>query len=134
MIIAGTQVEDAVNEGSYTSKKVAANTTNEEAINVVDSQASSIANPRPRRKFNELHIPMSQLFERLKIEGYLNLLVPCPHPSPLPKGYKPHKFCNYHQELGHQTNKCINLRHAIQNLIDENFITRPSFAGRSDFA
>ena len=55
LIVAGTQVEDVVNNGilkneeSYSSKKAAAHTTNEEAVNVVDSQALSIANPRPRR-------------------------------------------------------------------------------------
>ena len=140
LIVAGTQVEDVVNNGilkneeSYSSKKAIAHTTNEEAVNVVDSQALSIANPRPRRKFSELHIPMGQLFERLIIEGYLNLLDPCPGPSLLPKGYKPHEFCKYHQEPGHQANKCVNLRHAIQNLIDEKVITPPSSAGQSDFA
>ena len=113
---------------------MAAHTTNEEAVNVVDSQASSIANPRPRRKFSELHISMSQLFERLKIKGYVNPIDPRPCPSPLPKGYKPHEFCKYHQEPDHQTNKCINLRHAIQNLIDAKVITPPSSVGRSDFA
>ena len=140
LIVAGTQVEDVVNNGilkneeSYSSKKAVAHTTNEEAVNVVDSQALSIANPRPRRKFSELHIPMSQLFERLIIEGYLNPLNPRPRPSPLPKGYKRHKFYKYHQEPGHQTNKCINLRHAIQNLIDEKVITPPSSTGQSNFA
>ena len=134
LIIAGTQVEDVVNEGSYNSKKATAYTTNEEAVNVLDSQASSIANPRPQRKFSELHIPISQLFERLKIEGYLNPLDPHPHPSSLPKGYKPHEFYKYHQELGHQINKCNNLWHAIQNLIDEKVITPPSSAGRSNFS
>ena len=62
---------------------------------------------------------MSQLFEKLKLEGHLCPLEPRPPPSPLPKGYKSHEFCKYHQELGHQIDKCINLRHAIQNLIDK---------------
>ena len=77
---------------------------------------------------------MGQLFERLITEGYLNPLNPRPRPSPLPKGYKPHEFYKYHQEPGHQTNKCINLRHAIQNLIDEKVITPPSSIGQLDFA
>ncbi|KAK7846119.1 hypothetical protein CFP56_008359 [Quercus suber] len=73
---------------------------------------------------------MSQLFGKLKIDGYLNPLDPHPHPSPpLPKGYKTHEFYKYHQEPSHQTNKCINLRHANQNLIDEKVITPPSSAG-----
>ena len=70
---------------------------------------SSTVNSRPQRKFNELHMPMGQLFEKLKVEGHLGPLEPRPPPSPLPKGYKSHEFCKYHQEPGHQTNKCINL-------------------------
>ena len=53
---------------------------------------SSTVNSRPQRKFNELHMPMSQLFEKLKLEGHLGPLEPRPPPSPLPKSYKSHEF------------------------------------------
>ena len=139
LVIAGTQVEDAINNGmlkkeeGFIFEKVATHTTNEEEINFVVPQTSSIVNSRPQMKFNELHMPMSQLFEKLKLEGYLSPLEPRPPPSPLPKGYKSHEFCKYHQEPGHQLDKCINLRHAIQNLIDKQVITPPSSASHPDF-
>ena len=91
-------------------------------------------NSRPRRKFNELHVPMSQLFEKLKLERYLGPLDPWPPSSPMPKGYKSHEFWKYQQEPSRQIDKCINLRYAIQNLIDKQVITLPSSARRSNFA
>ena len=115
LVITGTQVEDAINNGmlkkeeGFIYEKATTHTINEEAINVVVPQTSSIVNSRPQRKFNELHMPMSQLFEKLKLEGHLGPLEPRPPLSPLPKGYKSPKFCKYHQELGHQIEKCINL-------------------------
>ena len=140
LVIIGTQVEDAINNGmlkneeGFIFKKVATHTTNEEAINVVVPQTSSTINSRPQRKLNELYMPMRQLFEKLKLEGHLCPLEPRPPPSPLPKGLKSHEFCKYHQEPGHQTNKCINMRHAIQNLIDKQVITPPSLTSHPDFA
>ena len=139
LIIASTQVEDAINNGKLKNEKgsifekVVTHTTNEEAINVLVPQTSSIVNSRPRRKFNELHMPMSQLFEKLILERLLGPLESQPPPFPLPKGYKSHEFYKYHQEPGHQRDKCINLWHAIQNLIDQQVITPPSSANNPDF-
>ena len=140
LVIASTQVEDAINNGMLKNKegsileKVATHTTNEEAVNVVGPQTSTTVNFRPRRKFNELHMLMSQLFENLKLEGYLGPIEPQPPLSPLPKGYKSREFYKYHQEQGHQTDKCINLQHAIQNMIDKQVITPPSSASHLDIA
>ena len=95
-------MEDAINNGmlkneeGFIFEKVATHTTNEEAINVVVPQTSSNVHSRPQRKFNELHMPMSQLLEKLKLEGHLCPLEPRPPLSPLPKGYKSHEFCKYH--------------------------------------
>ena len=95
-------MEDAINNGmlkneeGFIFEKVATHTTNEEAINVVVPQTSSNVHSRPQRKFNELHMPMSQLLEKLKLEGHLCPLEPRPLLSPLLKGYKSHKFCKYH--------------------------------------
>ena len=115
LVLASTQVEDAINNGMLKNEecsifeKTATHTTNEETVNVVSPQTLSTINSRPLRKFNELHVPMSQLFEKLKLEGYLGPLDPRPPLSPLPKGYKSHEFYKYHQEPGHQRDKCINL-------------------------
>ena len=84
LVIAGTQVEDAINNGMLKNEerpifeKAATYITNEEAINVVVPQKSSTVNSRPRRKFNELHMPMSKLFEKLKLRRHLGPLEPRP--------------------------------------------------------
>ena len=39
--------------------------------------------PRPRRKFHELYMPVSQVFEKLKAKGLLKPLDPRPIPNPL---------------------------------------------------
>ena len=100
LIIAGIQVEDAINNGiikgeDLVSRKIKTPERRVNAINVVVPQTSSIVNSRPQRKFNELHMPMSQLFEKLKLEGHLGPLKPQPPPSPLPKHCKSHEFCKY---------------------------------------
>ena len=102
LVIIGTQVEDAINNGmlkneeGFVFEKVVTYTTNKEAINVVVPQTSSTVNSRPRRKFNELHMPMNQLFEKLKVERPLGPLEPRSPPSLLPKGYKSYEFYKYH--------------------------------------
>ena len=85
--------------------------------------------PRLRRKFHELYMPVSQVFEKLKAKGLLKPLDPRPIPNPLPARFDVSKKCAYHQSLGHDTDKCFGLRHAIQDLIDNKVIalpTRPS--------
>ena len=38
---------------------------------------------RPKRKFHELYMPVSQVFEKLKAKGLLKPLDPRPIPNPL---------------------------------------------------
>ena len=46
--------------------------------------------------------------------------------------YNPNANCRYHQGKGHTTDRCYNLRHAIQDLIDQQVITLPSSASNPD--
>ena len=78
--------------------------------------------PRPRRDFHELYMPISQVFEKLKVKGLLKPLDPRLVPNPLPVRFDVSKRCVYHQDLGHDTNKCYSLHHAIQDLIDTKVI------------
>ena len=43
---------------------------------------------------------------------------PAPMRSPLEKR-KPDKFCPYHRDHGHSTNKCFKLKVTIKNLIEK---------------
>ena len=74
-------------------------------------------------------MPISKVFEKLKEKGLLKPLDPKPVPNPLPARFDVSKRCAFHQGLGHDTDKCFSLRHAIQDLIDTKVIappTRPS--------
>ncbi|KAF5931644.1 hypothetical protein HYC85_027815 [Camellia sinensis] len=68
---------------------------------------------------------LSQALKKLQEEGHLELLEPQPLPNPLPPRYDPAKYCVYHQQHGHDTNRCIRLRHKIQDLIDEETLAPP---------
>ena len=90
--------------------------------------------PRPRREFHELYMPMSQVFEKLKTKGLLKPLERRPILNPLLAKVDVSKRCAYHQGPGHDTNRCYNLRHAIQDLIDTKVIappTRPNITNNS---
>jgi len=82
--------------------------------------------PRPRKEFHELYMPMSQVFEKLKTKGLLKPLDRRPIPNRLLAKFDVSKRCAYHQGLGHDTNRCYNLCHAIQDLIDTEVIVPPA--------
>jgi len=71
---------------------------------------------------------------KLQAKGLLKPLDPKPIAHPMPRSYNPNAHCKYHQRVGHSTNKCYNLRHAIQNLIGEQVITSPSSTTYLNFA
>ena len=51
--------------------------------------------PRPRMEFHELHMPISQVFDKLKAKGLLKLLEARPIPNPLPSRFDINKRCAY---------------------------------------
>ena len=85
--------------------------------------------PSPRREFHELYMTTSQVFEKLKAKGLLEPLDLKLVPNPLPAKFDVGKRCAYHQGPGHDTDRCYNLHHVIQDLIDIKVIapfTRPN--------
>ena len=91
-------------------------------------------NFRHWRNFSNLHKTLSEALEKLQAKGLLKSLDPKPIPHPMHRSYNPHAHCKYHQGGGHTTDKCYNLRHAIQNLIDEQVITPSSLATHPNFS
>ena len=83
--------------------------------------------------FSELHMTLSEALEKLQAKGLLKPLGPTPIPHPMPRRYNLNAHCRYHQGKGHTTDGCYNLRHAIQDLIDQQVITLPSSASHHDF-
>ncbi|RVW61815.1 hypothetical protein CK203_065642 [Vitis vinifera] len=77
---------------------------------------------RPTRQFSQLGMPLSRAFQKLMEGGLLTQLAPRPVPQPVPPRFRMDLHCSYHQGPGHDTDHCAALRHAIQDLIDQDFV------------
>ncbi|KAK7849525.1 hypothetical protein CFP56_002763 [Quercus suber] len=77
---------------------------------------------------------LSEALGKLQAKGLLKPLDPKPITHPMPRGYNYNAHYKYHPGKGHTNDECYNLRHAIQNLIDEQVITPPSLATYPDLA
>ena len=49
-------------------------------------------------------------------------LPPKSPPHPTPPGFRTNLHCAYHKRVGHDTDSCTMLRHAIQDLIDQGLV------------
>ena len=115
MITTRTQIEDAINNGTIKNddpprfkKNLGSNSKAAEVFNIhkndpyqliapiAPMQVSQGPLPRPRREFHELHMPMSQVFDKLKAKGLLKSLDLRPIPNPLPSRFDVNKRCAYH--------------------------------------
>ena len=54
--------------------------------------------------------------------GLLTELAPRPVPQLMPPRFRMDLHCSYHQGLGHATDHCVALRHAIQDLIGQSLV------------
>ena len=63
--------------------------------------------------------------EKLLKTGQLTYPDPVPPRDPLPDSYRADQYCNFHRDAGHRTDRCLRLRHAIQDLIDQGVIPAP---------
>ena len=146
LIAAGTQIEDAIKNGTIKTdeppmfrKNVRSNSKVAEISNIHKTDPYQLITPiasvqvpqkpRPKREFHKLYMPINQVYDKLKAKGLLKPLDPRPIPNPLPSRFNVNKRCAYHQGPSHETNRCLTLRHAIQDLIDNKVIvppTRPS--------
>ncbi len=84
------------------------------------SQARPIVRIKGPRKFAPLPFLQSQLLPDLISAGLITPVPPKAPPSPLPTWYDPNARCEYHmQGRGHWTYDCYDLKHKIQDLIDQ---------------
>ena len=81
------------------------------------------------QKYTTLNVAL----EKLQAKGLLKPLGPMPIPHPVPRRYNLNAHCRYHQGEGHTTDGCHILRHAIQDLIDQQIITPPSSTSNPNF-
>ena len=67
-------------------------------------------------------MPLSQALRKLTEAGLLTALTPRPPPQPVSPQIRMDLHCAYHQGLGHETDRCTALRHAIQDLINQGLV------------
>ncbi|XP_015084367.1 uncharacterized protein LOC107027821 [Solanum pennellii] len=78
---------------------------------------------KPSRNFTILAESRTKLFERLAAVGYIHPVGPKPM-DVNSKFYKPDQRYAYHSNsFGHDTEDCINLKHRIQDLIDQEVVS-----------
>ena len=65
---------------------------------------------------------LSQALRKLTEAGLLTTLTPRPPPQLIPPQFRMDLHCAYHQGPGHETDRCIALRHAVQDLIDQGLV------------
>ncbi|XP_049350430.1 uncharacterized protein LOC125815075 [Solanum verrucosum] len=83
---------------------------------------------KPARIFTPLVESRTKLFERLTAAGYIHPVGPKPVDTSS-KFYRPDQRCAYHSNsVGHDTEDCINLKHKIQDLIDQNVVSLQTVA------
>ncbi|RVX10406.1 hypothetical protein CK203_016892 [Vitis vinifera] len=80
---------------------------------------------RCRRHFSDLSAPLSGVFEMLQAMGFLAPLAPRALPDPVPPQFRLDLYCAYHQSVGHHTDRCTALRHAIQDIVDSGTFGHP---------
>ncbi|KAI8535448.1 hypothetical protein RHMOL_Rhmol10G0175100 [Rhododendron molle] len=99
------------------------NTTQAELVNQIAAQTSQ---PRTQpRTFAQFSAPLSAVLEKLVESDTLKPLTPTPLPQKLPASHNPNTYCAYHQNVGHLTDNCFRLCHAIQDLIDNKTLPMP---------
>ena len=57
--------------------------------------------------------------------GFLAPLAPRALPDPVPPQFRLDLYCAYHQSVGHHTDRCTALRHAIQDIVDSGTFGHP---------
>ena len=74
------------------------------------------------RKFTSLGIPLESAFQQLLQNDYLHLPPIKDEALTKPSWWDDNKYCEYHRTKGHKTTSCFQLKHAIQDLIDDGVV------------
>uniref|UniRef100_M0ZQD2 Gag-pro n=1 Tax=Solanum tuberosum TaxID=4113 RepID=M0ZQD2_SOLTU len=100
----------------------------DQLVGVGRYEALLIFEKNPARIFTPLIESRTKLFERLTTEGYIHPVGPKTVDTSS-KFYRPDQRCAYHSNgVGHDTEDCINLKHKIQDLIDQNVVSLQTVA------
>ncbi|XP_077247897.1 uncharacterized protein LOC143887664 [Tasmannia lanceolata] len=89
---------------------------------------------RLRRECAQLPCSQEVIMKKWVSEGRLTLLDPKLIPNPLPKHWRRDQYCEYHRGIGHTTEKCLALKHKIQDEIDGDSSLLPELCAFMNYA
>ncbi|XP_077242635.1 uncharacterized protein LOC143883167 [Tasmannia lanceolata] len=142
LINAGIQIEEAISQGVYNrsnpnirdfKKPAPAQVKEVGSVSRANPQLPRPQNPivmdydqpmvapqqQPKKDFDPLPVPPSKILQDCLASGHIILPSIRLPPNPLPRSWRAHEHCDYHQGPGHVTDRCIALKYVIQKLIDE---------------
>jgi hypothetical protein len=104
----GKMVKDAVYRGERMQAMFKGNCTSNDEWR---RKRDDVMTHSHKKKFDDIQVTLSELFEALLENGYLKPLDPTPLPNPVPRSLKMNEYCAFHQKLGHKRNSCMRLKH-----------------------
>ncbi|XP_077232247.1 uncharacterized protein LOC143867639 [Tasmannia lanceolata] len=131
LIKTGTQIEDALSKGlrsrvpsdSREGKRPMVAPKEVHNVNTAPpARRVNFSEGRPERKeprrFDPLPYSLSVALKKLLRDKKIELLEPREAPNPLPRYWRKDYYCEYHQSVGHLTDRCMALKHKIQDMIE----------------
>ncbi|XP_077228499.1 uncharacterized protein LOC143861454 [Tasmannia lanceolata] len=131
LIKTGTQIEDALSKGlrsrvpsdSREGKRPMVPPKEVHNVNTAPpARRVNFSEGRPERKeprrLDPLPYYLSVALKKLLRDKKIELLEPREAPNPLPRYWRRDYYCEYHQSVGHLTDRCMALKHKIQDMIE----------------
>ncbi|XP_077246192.1 uncharacterized protein LOC143886109 [Tasmannia lanceolata] len=131
LIKTGTQIEDALSKGLRSRVPSDSREGKRPIVAPKEVHNMNTAPPARRvnfgegcperkepRRFDPLPYSLSVALKKLLRDKKIELLEPREAPNPLPRYWRKDYYCEYHQGVGHLTDRCMALKHKIQDMIE----------------
>ncbi|XP_077251885.1 uncharacterized protein LOC143891131 [Tasmannia lanceolata] len=133
LIKTGTRIEDILAKGGLRTRTSSSDVREGKRPIAPPKEVNNVHTARPIKKegskggrperseprqFTPLPYSLSVALRKLLRDKKITLLEPRKVPNPLPKYWRKDQYCEYHQSVGHLTDRCLTLKHKIQNKIE----------------
>ncbi|XP_077237250.1 uncharacterized protein LOC143878919 [Tasmannia lanceolata] len=133
LIKTGTRIEDILAKGGLRARTSTSDVREGKRSMAPPKEVNNVNTARPVRRegpeggrperneprqFTPLPYSLSIALKKLLRDKKITLLEPWEAPNPLPKYWRKDQYCEYHQSVGHLTDRCMALKHKIQNKIE----------------
>ncbi|XP_077247313.1 uncharacterized protein LOC143887087 isoform X2 [Tasmannia lanceolata] len=133
LIKTGTRIEDILAKGGLRARTSTSDVREGKRPMAPPKEVNNVNTARPVRRegpggvrperteprqFTPLPYSLSVALKKLLRDKKITLLEPREAPNPLPKYWRRDQYCEFHQSVGHLTDRCMALRHRIQDKIE----------------